>query len=299
MVHFGSGLFQKVLTAALRNHDLSGVVELHLESEPGDVLVGDRAFCSYAHLALLIARGIHVLVRAHQRRIVDFAPARTHADPYRGKTSRKKGLPRSRWIEQLGPQDQIVQWFRPVIVPDWLSAADMAALPATLQVRELRYTVARPGFRVRQVTLVTTLLDAHVYTTDQLAEAYGLRWTIETCFGHLKTTMKMDVLRCQSVRGVIKELAMFLLVYNLVRMTMLAAARRQRVAVERISFIDALRWLATARPGDPLPNLIVNPLRPGRFEPRAQTTAQRVRPLESTARRAAATPGNTTNYGLI
>ncbi len=46
----------------------------------------------------------------------------------------------------------------------------------------------------------------------QLAEAYGLRWTIETCFKHLKTTMKMDVLRCQTVAGVLKELTMFLLV---------------------------------------------------------------------------------------
>jgi len=32
--------------------------------------------------------------------------------------------------------------------------------------------------------------------------------------------MKMDVLRCQTVRGILKELTMFLLVYNLVRMTM-------------------------------------------------------------------------------
>jgi hypothetical protein len=80
----------------------------------------------------------------------------------------------------------------------------------------------------------------------------------------------MDVLRCQTVRGVLKELTMFLLVYNLVRMTMLEAARRQEVAVERISFVDALRWLATAEPGDELPNLVINPLRRGRAEPRVR-----------------------------
>src|SRR5690606_31628025 len=100
--------------------------------------------------------------------------------------------------------------------------------------------------------------------------AYRLRWSIETSFRHLKTTMQMDVLRCQTVRGVTKELTMFLLIYNLVRMTMLEAARRQKVPVERISFIDALRWLATAHPGDPLPDLVVNPLRPNRLEPRAR-----------------------------
>ena len=93
---------------------------------------------------------------------------------------------------------------------------------------------------------------------------------METCLGHLKTTMKMDVLRCQTVEGIQKELTMFLLVYNLVRMTILEAARRQGVAPDRISFIDALRWLATAKPGDSLPKLIVNPARPGRVEPRVR-----------------------------
>jgi hypothetical protein len=52
-------------------------------------------------------------------------------------------------------------------------------------------------------------------------------------------------------------------------MTMCEAARRQCVPIERVSFVDALRWLATARVGDPLPELVINPLRPGRIEPRA------------------------------
>ena len=125
------------------------------------------------------------------------------------------------------------------------------------RVRELRYEIARPGFRVRQVTLVTTLLDAQRYAAEQLAKAYNLRWQIETRFGQLKTTLKMDVLRCQTVRGVTKELTMFLLIYNLVRMVMQEAARRLQVSVERISFVDALRWLATAEPGDEPPKLVV------------------------------------------
>jgi hypothetical protein len=270
LVHFGSGLFQRVIASPLRTHDLSGAAKLHPELEAGDVLVGDRAFCSYAHLALLFGQGVHAIVRAHQRLIVDFTPHRSYARPDRGKNENKKGLPRSRWIERLGRRDQLVEWFRPLEVPDWTSAEEFATLPATLRVRELQYAIARPGFRVQQVTLVTTLLDPQVYTAKRLAEVYGLRWTIETCFDHLKTTMKMDVLRCQTVRGVMKELVMFLLVYNLVRMTMCEAGRRQGVAPERISFVDALRWLATARVGDPLPELVVNPLRPARIEPRAR-----------------------------
>ena len=53
-------------------------------------------------------------------------------------------------------------------------------------------------------------------------------------------------------------------------MTVLQAAQRQGVPLERISFVDALRWLATAKPGDELPDLVVLPLRPGRVEPRVR-----------------------------
>lgn len=270
LLHFGSGLFQKVVTAPLRTHDMAHVPQLHPELEADDVLLGDRAFCSFAHVALLAARSVHAILRAHQKLLIDFTPGRPHAHPAHGKSDARKGLPRSRWIETLGSDDQIVEWFKPVNVPAWMSAEAFAALPEMLRMRELRYRIARPGFRVREVTLATTLLDAEVYTKDDLAKAYGLRWTVETCFAHLKTTMKMDVLRCETVCGVTKELTMFLLVYNLVRMTMLEAARRQSVPVDRISFVDALRWLANAHPGDELPELVVNPRRAGRYEPRAR-----------------------------
>ena len=58
-----------------------------------------------------------------------------------------------------------MEWFRPEEVPTWLTAAGWAALPRAIRVRELRYTIARPGFRVRTVTLVTSLLDAQRYQT--------------------------------------------------------------------------------------------------------------------------------------
>lgn len=283
LVHFGSGLFQKVIAAPLRHHDLSGVTRIHPELKPGDVLMADRAFCSFAHLALLISAGIHGIFRAHQKLIIDFTPGRPHLLPHRAR-ERDKGKPRSRWIAALGPMDQIVEWFRPAKRPVWMSAETFAALPATLRVRELRYKIARPGYRVREVTLVTTLLDPQKYTAEDLAAAYGLRWTVETNFAHLKTTMKMDVLRCKTVSGILKELTMFLLVYNLVRMVMLEAACRQEVPVERISFVDALRWLATARPGDKLPNLIINPARRGRVEPRVRKRRPKQFPVMKRAR---------------
>ena len=70
--------------------------------------------------------------------------------------------------------------------------------------------------------------------------------------------------------GVLKEMVVFALVYNLVRVVMCAAAKRQDVPVERISFIDALRWLRHADLDTPLTTLIVNPERPGRLEPRVR-----------------------------
>jgi hypothetical protein len=265
-MHFGSGLIEKVLTTPLNSHDLSRVGQLHPELEAGDVLVGDRGFSSFGHLALLASRGLYGIFRAHQALLIDFTPHRRHLHSHGGRNA--EHLPRSRWIQSWGELDQLVEWFRPRCAPAWLSQRAWAALPEALQVRELRYTIARRAFRVHTVTLVTTLLDPVRYPKEKLAEAYGLRWTIETAFRHLKTTMKMDVLHCQTVQGVLKELTMFMLVYNLVRMTVLEAAQRQGVNPDRISFADALHWLATAQPDDPLPRLLVNPFRPNRLEPR-------------------------------
>src|SRR5207248_11469722 len=146
--------------------------------------------------------------------------------------------------------------------------ADFATLPSTLTLRELRFTIRQRGRRTRVVTLVTTLLDPQRYPAPALAELYEQRWQIETNLRHLKTTMKMEVLHCHTVEGVLKELAMFALAYNLVRLVMLEAARRQQVPLERISFIDALRWLRDANPETLLSPLVVNPVRPNRLEPR-------------------------------
>lgn len=117
------------------------------------------------------------------------------------------------------------------------------------------------------------------YPLGALAELYGARWRVELNFRHLKTAMKMDVLKCKAVDGVLKELTVYAIVYNLVRLVMAEAARRQGVDVERVSFVDALRWLSQARPGDELPELVVNPERPGRYEPRVRKRRPKQYPL--------------------
>jgi hypothetical protein len=276
LMHFGTGMITQILTAPLRTHDMSQTLDLHPALRDDDVLVADRGFCSYAHLALLFTAHLHGVFRVHQRQVVDFTPCRPCNMPGKKRT---KGLPSSRWMRAFAKQDQLVEWFKPTSRPKWISAQQYATLPESLEVRELRYRITRSGFRCRAITLVTTLLDDELYLLDDLAQLYLDRWAIETAFGHLKTTMGMDVLRSHTVDGVLKELHVFCLIYNLVRLVMLQASRRQGVPPDRISFVDALRWLATALPGTSLPNLVVNPYRPNRLEPRVRKRRPKQYPL--------------------
>jgi hypothetical protein len=270
LFHAGTGVLLKLVVAPLLTHDLARVQVVHPSLQPDDVLVADRGLCSYAHLALLVQAGVHAVLRVGARQIVDFTPGRPFVRPSVRRTSAVKGVPRSRWLKALGVHDQLVAWLKPKTCPSWLTRETLAALPETLMLREVRYGISTPGFRTRQITLVTTLLDPAVYRVADLAELYRQRWQVETSLAQLKTTMQMDVLHCKTVPGVLKELTVFAIVYNLVRMVMCQSAMLQHLGVERISFLDALRWLGAPSTGIPLGALIVNPIRPHRVEPRVK-----------------------------
>ena len=267
LFHAGTGLLLEVFAAPLRSHDMAGVGGILPLLKRGDVLVADRGFCSFAHLALLICKGVHAVFRLHQKQIVDFTPGRAHARP--GQKRAPKGMPQPLGVG-LRPDGSSGRIFQAGAVPRVDERGRVRKLPESIMVRELRYRITAPGFRTREVTLVTTLLDAAAYPADALAELYGTRWRIEENLKSLKQTMKMDVLRCMTVDGVLKELTMYALAYNLVRVTMCQAAGRQGVEADRVSFIDALRWLRGAEEGEEMPELVVNPRRPGRYEPRVR-----------------------------
>ena len=232
--------------------------------------MADRGLCAYAHLALLVEAGVHAVLRVGARQLVDFTPGRRFVMPGVRRTPAVKGIPRSRWLKAVGFDDQLVVWYKPKTRPTWLARETLAALPEALVLREVRYHVGTPGFRSRQMTLVTTLLDAEVYRVADLADLYRQRWQVETSLAQLKTTMQMDVLHCQTVPGVLKELTIFAIVYNLVRMVMCQSATLQHIDVEQISFLDALRWLSAPSRGMPLGVLIIIPIRPHRVEPRVK-----------------------------
>jgi hypothetical protein len=230
-----TGMFVSLLALPLFQHDMRGVIHLHPMLQEGDILLGDRAFCSFAHLALLNARRVFACVRLHQRR-----------------KDKSSGV--QRWKKQSN-------------VPAWMTAAQHALLPPWIEVRLVCHVIEQKGFRTQKVLIITTLMDEKQWPDKRIAELYGSRWQIETCFDHLKTTMKMNKVKCETVDGVMKELAIYFVVYNLVRLAMLIAAARQQVNVNRISFIDAQRFLLAQMLGlSGVPRLIVNPDRRGRHQ---------------------------------
>ena len=263
LLHAGTGMILKVLTSSVSTHDITRVQELHPEFKANDILVADRAFCSYTHFCLLIQRGIHAVLRMHASQRFDFGPRGECVRVYTHTKIRKTIR-----LTKLGQCDQIVSWQKPVKAPrgQWLSQELFASLPEFLTVRQLQYAVAIPGFRSHTITLITTLLDADRYPLTNIAELYALRWSVEINFRHLKISMNMDVLHCTTLDGVLKEILMFCIIYNLVRLVILEASTQQNVHPSQISFIDALRWLATN--GNLPLRLVVIPHRHPRFHPR-------------------------------
>jgi hypothetical protein len=108
MFHAASGFLSAVAAAPGRTHDLARVGQVHPDLAEGDVLVGDRAFCSFAHRALLAARKVLGVFRVHQQQIVDFRPRR-RAPAARPRQRGAKGLPSSRWLKRLGRHDHLVE----------------------------------------------------------------------------------------------------------------------------------------------------------------------------------------------
>jgi hypothetical protein len=231
---------------------------------PRDILIGDQGFGNFVLLALL----------RHVKPEVDFI----------GRSARR--IDGRRRLQRLGPGDWLICWNASVNPSLWLPQAIWQALPKTLTLRIVRGSCFVRGFRVRRVTLVTTLLDAQRYPAHQILEAYLRRWRLEMCLDDLKTTLKMEMLRSRSPEMLQRELYAHLIAHNLIRCTMAQAASAYEVALERISFkgtLDALRQFTQAMSqarskkkrtqlwAELLHTLAADlvPARPGRREPRA------------------------------
>ena len=126
-------------------------------------------------------------------------------------------------------------WSKPAR-PDWMERATYDDLPGTMEVRVVRVHVDRRGFRTRSLDLVTTLLDAEVYTKKDLASLYRRRWDAELHLRSIKVVLELDVLRCKTPELVRKEIWMGLLGYNVIRAVMAEAALAHGRMPHRVSF---------------------------------------------------------------
>lgn len=268
-----SGALLDLAMGSLHSHDLRLLAALWEVLRAGDILLGDRGFGDYLTLARLPLQGVDVVARLHHRRKVDFRKAK-----------------------RLGRNDGLFVWRKGYQQSDILNAAQWRALPEEITVRIVRFHATIRGFRSRRITLVTTLLDPALYPAQELATLYGRRWRLELCLRDLKTTMGMELLRCQSPAMARKEVLAYLIAHNLVRCVMAEAALVHDAALDRLSFkgtLDAVRQysavIARARSArlrrqlwrDLLVNLVRDavPWRPNRREPRALKRRPKPYPL--------------------
>jgi hypothetical protein len=190
----------------------------------GDVVLADRYFSGWFDLAMLWQRAVHSVVRKHQLRPTDFRTGR-----------------------RLGPNDQVVCWTKPQR-PAWMSHEHYAALPDALTLREVRVRIEQKGFRTREVIVVTTLLDAALYASTEIATLYRRRWQAELHLRSLKIVLQMDHLRCKTPHRVRNEFYMHLVAYNLIRHVLAMAAFQAGVEPWTVSFKGALQTLGRMLP---------------------------------------------------
>ena len=251
LMDFTGGFIRKVIPLPAARQEFTCLTRLFASLGKNALLLADRGLVSFAHMVLLMKAGIHGCCRL-PRWQVTFG---------RGKGSR-------RLIKRLGKQDLLVGWTA-CRRPQWLSRRRWAALSGQkLVLRQIAYRIHRKGFRVQWAWLITTLLDPRKYPAEELIALYNQRWQIEVYFRDLKRTLGMEMIAAQTVAGVQKEILAFVLLYNLIRRVMQQAAVGQQTNADRISFIDALRWLLYSSPGDSLARLKVNKPRLRRSPPR-------------------------------
>jgi hypothetical protein len=214
----------------------------------GDVLLGDRYYCSYVMIALLQARGADVVFQIHQRRITDF----------------RKG-------QRLGRLDHVMVWNKPTVKPDWLSQEGFEAIPDTLGIRETH---------VGNKVLVSTLTSSSQASAQELKDLYAQRWNVELDLRHIKTTLRLDRMTCKTPAMNEKQWWVGLLAYNLIRLLMLRSATLADVLPRQLSFKHSVQlWLAWSQCGLPPDETPIQCLlvlmaqkrvgkRPGRIEPR-------------------------------
>ena len=228
---------------------------------PGDIVLADAFFATYFFIADMQSKGIDLLMEQHGAR-------RLSTDFRRGK--------------RLGVKDHMIEIAKPKLRPAWMSEEAYAAAPASLRVRE---------FRTKGKVMVTTMSCCKRYSKHELAELYKKRWNVELDIRHIKDTLGMNILSCKTPEMALKELWVYLLAYNLLRVLMAQSASFHDILPRQLSFKHCLQlWLwalveielMDERAIRGLMNIMAQQTigkRPGRIEPRAVKRRPKAYPL--------------------
>ncbi len=220
--------------------------------QPGELVLGDAFYGTYFLLTSLREKGVDAVFEqlGARKRITDFS----------------KGT-------SLGSKDHLIELSKPKIKPDWMSQEQYDNEPETLVIRELA---------IKGKVLITTLLSPKEAPKAELKSLYKKRWQIEVDFRNLKTTLGMETLSCKTPAMCQKEIWIYFLAYNLIRLLMAQSALLADIIPRQLSFKHTLQlWLAWSQQGACFENETHQELlfiliaqqkignRPGRIEPRA------------------------------
>lgn len=224
ILNHSHGAWDAHITAHPTEHDSKSVRRLIGHFGPGELLLADRAFCSYELTARLLGRGTHSVMRLHQMREKGF--------------TLRKG-------KRIGPNERLVTWTKPQVKPAGsdLDDAQWALVPASMQMRCIAFWYEDREGAKRRMVLVTTLLNPMEYNWLEIAGLYYERWQIELRLRDVKTTLAMESLNVKSPEMARKTLAMALLGFNLIKAASQLSAKLTATPLKLISFKGALDTL--------------------------------------------------------
>jgi len=174
MVNLSHGGVVGFETCGSQKHDARVAPSLLKHIDEGDIILGDRAFCSYEFISRITnERKGHIVMRLHQAR-------HRKLDWRKGKT--------------VSPIERLVTWKRPKQPSSGsnLSPEEWAQLPEEITLRYIKLGYENRAGEKAALVIVTDLLDPQSHPAEEVADLYMQRWEIEVKFRDLKTTLKME-----------------------------------------------------------------------------------------------------------
>jgi len=216
-----TGILLSCRKGSLNIHERTLWHDMWHDYEEGDVVLADCGFCGFADYFLLGQKGVDCVMRLHQRR-------------------KEKEV-----IKKFNKNDRLIEWEKTKEPPKWITPEEWKEIPDRIIVRHVTVIVNEPGYRSKKYILATTLLEEEKYPQEALANLYLRRWKVELFIRDIKTTMRMDILRCKTPDMIHKELTLFIIAYNLIRILIWEAVLKKHIDPLRISVAGTIAIINT------------------------------------------------------